>query len=113
MVKVQRAIASTRPEVGCMIKSTPEMMPSAIPTAASLNVGSASQISRGRGYTTNQPAKDNQNTIVTTPKIVDVFFNDCFLPNALPLSRAARTIVSSQLVSAAPLVSCSGTLDGI
>jgi len=64
-----------------MIKSTPEMMPSAIPTAASLNVGSASQISRGRGYTTNQPAKDNQNTIVTTPKMVDVFFNDCFLPN--------------------------------
>src|SRR5438067_10372533 len=69
MVKVQRAIASTRPEVGCMIKSTPEMMPSAIPTAASLNVGSASQISRGRGYATNQPAKDNQNTIVTTPKM--------------------------------------------
>src|SRR5205823_10130543 len=46
-----------------------------------------SQISRGRGYTTNQPAKDNQNTIVTTPKMVDVFFNDCFLPN-VPMSGA-------------------------
>ena len=49
IAKVQTIIASTRPEGGCVIKNTPEMMPKTITVAPSLKLGSASHISNGSG----------------------------------------------------------------